>query len=97
MRRELDTIRSDRGRKFVGRRIEGQPRAPRRSIQSVIAQQYLIGCDNLGAAGAAACPLDTAHLEQVGEIAVEMQREVDRDRMIGVIAQLQTLMGGAAP
>ena len=82
---------------FGGRRIEDQPRAPRRAIEAVIAQQDLVRRNDLAGAGAAARPLDAAHLEQVGEIAVEVQRKIESNRTIAVIAQREALIGGAAP
>jgi hypothetical protein len=95
--RELDTVRRNRGCKPGRSRVEDQPRAPRRSIQPMIAQRYLVGRNHLGRARAPAFPLDAAHLEQVREVAVEVKRKVEKNRVVGMIAQREALIGGAAP
>ena len=97
MRRELDAIGRAIAGELGGRRIEDQSRAPRRAIEAVIAEQDLIGRNHLAGAGSAAHALDAAHLEQVREIAVEVQRKIQDNRTVAVIAQREPLIGGAAP
>ena len=55
------------------------------------------GAEQLARADAAARPALAAHLEQIGEIIVEQQRQIEARRPVAVILQADALIGGAAP
>ena len=95
--RKGEAIRCRRRRDLGRRRLEAQHRLPQLGVQSLVAQDGGVRADRLAGAGAAAFPLQAAHLEQVGEIAVEQHRQAQIDRTIAMVLDPQPLIGRVAP
>ena len=79
------------------RRIERHRRASYSSVESLVAQHRLIRADARRDQHAAAAAADTAHLEQVGKIAVEVDLQAQIHRTVAVIAHREPLIGRAPP
>ena len=98
VRREDETIdRAVLGQ--LGRlRVEGERGAPPGIVEPLVAQQHLrLAVDHAVRGRAAPRAPIAAHLEQVGEVVVEAQRERDLDGFQSVIAHVDALVGGALP
>ena len=89
-----------------GRRVGGEPGRPRLEMQGgnadltvepAIFQHDIGGAEQPAGAYSPARPALAAHLEQIGEIIVEQQRQVEARLPVAVILQSDALIGRAAP
>ena len=80
-----------------GRPFEGHARAAKHVVEALVLQQHLVGIRDAGLRFAAALAALAPGLEQVGEIVAEADRELDRDRLIGVILHRNALVGARLP
>ena len=95
--REIETI-GRRGRGQLGRRrVEAQDGLAQLGVEPLVTEHGGGRADRLAADDAAALAPQPAHLEQVGEIAVEQHAQAQLDRTIAVVADRQSLIGGVAP
>ena len=67
------------------------------AVEPAIFERNVGRPEQLAGADAAARALLAAHLEQIGEIIVEQQRQVEARGRLAVILQADALIGGAAP
>ena len=82
---------------IVGHRIEADPRAALDAIEPFVAQGHPPPLDNRLVAGAAALALRAAHLEDVGVVGVEAERELDVDGGRREAGDAQALVAAAPP
>ena len=94
---EMQLVDRGAGGQPVRRRIEGQRRPADLVVQAAIVQQRLVGAAQIGRRRAAVFAVRAAHLEQVGKIVLEQDRDLQVDRAVAVIAHAKPLIGGAAP
>ena len=81
----------------VGRGSKCSSVRSRLAVEPVIFEADVGGAEQLARAGAAARPLFAAHLEQIGEIVVEQQRQVEARAAVAMVLHADALIGGAAP
>src|SRR5215472_19160613 len=79
------------------RRVKGQRRAPALPIEPSITQQHLVWTRNVARYRAAARPAQSTDLEQIGEIAVELNLEPNRHLLAAEIVYGHPLIGDALP
>ena len=96
-RREPQFIDGTVRRQPVRCRIEGQRGPAQLAVEAVIVQQHLIVAAELRRRGTAARAMGAAHLEQVGEVVGEQNRQTNIDRLVAVIAHAEALIGGIPP
>ena len=86
--------------------MDGEPCRPRLEVQGgnaclavepAIFQHDIGGAEQPAGAHSPARPALATHLEQIGEIIVEQQRQVEARRPVAVILQRDALVGRAAP
>ncbi|MEY9170404.1 hypothetical protein ABIF15_001636 [Bradyrhizobium elkanii] len=91
---------------MIGRRVDRQPRRPwiemqrgdpRLLVEAAIFQHHVGRAEQFARADATPRPALAAHLEQIGKVVVEQQREIEARGMIAVILQADALIGRAAP
>ena len=91
---------------MIGRRVDGEPCRPRLEMQGgnaclavepAIFQHDIGGAEQPAGAHSPARPALATHLEQIGKIIVEQQRQVEARRPVAVILQRDALVGRAAP
>ena len=63
----------------------------------LIFERDIGGAEQLAGADAAARALLAAHLEQIGEIVVEQERQIEAGRPVAMVLHADALIGGAAP
>ena len=85
------------GRKPCRPRIEMQRGGARPAVEPAIFQRHVGRAEQLAGAHAPARPALAAHLEQIGEIIVEQQRQIETRRPVAVVLQADPLVGRAAP
>ena len=76
--------------------LEQHRRPPPFAVEALVVQRDPAFA-NLGGRDAAAGAAHSPHLEQVGEVAGEGERQPDLERTIAVVLDAQALVGGAAP
>ena len=90
----------------IGRRIHGKPRRTRVELKSRgadiaveagIFEQHLGRTEQLTGADAATRAAFATHLEQIGEIAAEQQREIENRGVLTVVLHADALVGRASP
>jgi len=94
---QAEIVDSAAGRQPIRRRIESQRRAPQLAVETMIVQQRLVSSAQLRVRGTAAFTPRSAYLKQIGEVIGEHDRQAHVDRLIGVIAYPDSLIGGVAP
>ncbi len=88
------------GRRFgqLGRLgVEADPGRAHDAVEPGIAQQHFVGAHHLAPRRAAPRAAHAAHLEDIGKIAVEGERQHEIDGARPVVAQRQALERGVAP
>src|SRR6266700_1428016 len=84
-RRQIEAIDRGIAGKPRRRRIEMQRRAARYAVEAFIFKQHVGRTEKLAGTDAAARTLFAAHLEQIGEIIVEQQRQFETHGTVAVI------------
>ena len=85
------------GRKLVRRRIEIQRSAPYLAVQTIIGQNDPIVAVKCCTRGTPPITARAAHLEQIGKVVFEVDRQAQIDRLVAVVAHAEPLIGGVAP
>ena len=67
------------------------------AIEPVIVERNIGRAHELARTDAAARALFAAHLEQIGKVVVEQQRQVEARGLLAVVLHADALIGGAAP
>ena len=78
-------------------RIEMQARGPLGVVEAAIFKQHVGRPEQLAGAGSAVRTPLAAHLEQIGKIIVEQQRQLEAGALVAVVLQPDALIGRAAP
>ena len=81
----------------VGRGSKCSVRAARLAVEPVIVQRHIGRTEQFAGTDAAARTLFAAHLEQIGKVVIEQQRQGEARGVLAVVLHADALIGRSAP